>query len=358
MVAVDRDDSATWYEAYAPGEEGEQRMLQRLAMESEGIEDDGDGSDEEEEEIEELVDDEPMRVTGRLFVGSIDAARNANALKRLCIRGVMSLLGKGEEKDAISTSPVPLDDDYAKLQITRKTIEMEDSADGELLLRLPEILDALAELLKLAQRDDTNVLVHCIAGRSRSVSVLVARMIADNPKQQSVQDAVDEIRIIRPWIEINPHFIRDLHLFHAALISTDGASLSHEQVSMLHNRPFPRLDFGANLVDGILQGSKTITMRLLSDITDDHNSDLGDIYTYGLVAATAQSDHDSPRARFAFLRIDQIETTELCAIDAATLHRSGFDTVEEVLKVLQQFYPNVTVTTPLLMIHFRSLGFS
>ncbi|KAF4319127.1 hypothetical protein BBO99_00006123 [Phytophthora kernoviae] len=187
MVAMDQDGTATWYEAYVSGEEGDQRMLQRLAVENERMEDDGGEEEEvyeEEVEIEEMVDDEPMHVTGRLFLGSIDAARNVS--------------------------------------------------------------------------------------------------------------------------------------------------------------------------------SKTITMRLLSDISDDYNSDLRDIFTYSLVAATtsSQGDRDSPRSRFAYLRIDQIKTKELCAIDVATLHKSGFNSIEEVLTVLQQFYPDVTMTTPLLMLHFRCLSAS
>ncbi|RLN92516.1 hypothetical protein BBJ28_00011335 [Nothophytophthora sp. Chile5] len=179
-------------------------------------------------------------------------------------------------------------------------------------------------------------------------------MIACDPKVQSVQDAVDRIRIVRPWIEINPHFMRDLHLFHAILVSADAASLSKEQQLVLRNRSFPRLDFGANLVDGILQGAKTITMRLLSDVEDDHNSDLGSIFPYSLVAATSNSASlDGERETFAYLRIDQCDTTELEAIDATTLRKSGFESIDDVLSVLQQFYPTVTTTTPLLMLHFQ-----
>ncbi|RLN93800.1 hypothetical protein BBJ28_00001236 [Nothophytophthora sp. Chile5] len=181
-------------------------------------------------------------------------------------------------------------------------------------------------------------------------------MIASDPKVQSVQDAVDRIRIVRPWIEINPHFMRDLHLFRAILVSADAASLSKEQQLALNYRSFPRLDFGANLVNGILQGTKTITMRLLSDVEDDHNSDLGSIFPYSLVAATSNSaslDGELESARFAYLRIDQCDTKELEAIDPTTLRKSGFESTNDVLSVLQQFYPTVTTTTPLIMFHFQ-----
>lgn len=82
MAAADRD----WYEAYASGEEA-----------ARGLQDGEEGYEEEYEEveIEEMTDDEPMHITGRLFLGSIDAARNIAALKRQRIGAALALLGKG-----------------------------------------------------------------------------------------------------------------------------------------------------------------------------------------------------------------------------------------------------------------------
>ena len=125
---------------------------------------------------------------------------------------------------------------------------------------------------------------------------------------------------------------------------------------LLTDRSCPRLDFGANLVDMILRGTKAITMRLLSDVKGDRNSDLGAIFSHSVVIATTATTAGSPtRLRFAYLRIDRIETQELSALDQATLRKSGFDSTEETLAVLKQFYPNVTATTPLLIVHFYNL---
>ncbi|CAI5736883.1 unnamed protein product [Peronospora destructor] len=156
-----------------------------------------------------------------------------------------------------------------------------------------------------------NVLVHCIAGRSRSASVLAAWMLVSEPKLQSAQDVVNQIRIIRPWIEINAHFMHDLDLFRAVLGSTNRATLSAEMAVLLTDRSFPRLDFGANLVDGIVKGTKTITMRHLSVLCGYSN--------------------DS----------EYIKTS--------------FDSIDEVLAVLTQYYPNVATATSLLMLHFHYL---
>ncbi|KAL4118312.1 hypothetical protein KRP22_012780 [Phytophthora ramorum] len=345
MAAAD-SSSTTWYEAYASGDEGRR------------VDGEVDGEEEYEEvEVEEMTDDEPMHITGRLFLGSIDAARNISALKRLRIGAALALLGKGEEGAAVPSHTSTVAEVYAELQIARKIVEIEDSKDGDLLRRLPRILAALKKLVEKVEQESKSVLVHCIAGRSRSAAVVAAWMLVNSSERQSVQDCVDQIRIIRPWIEINPHFIRDLHLFQAILASTHGALLSSEKTALLKDRSFPRLDFGANLVEGVLQGTKTITMRLLPDVESDHNSDLKDIYLFSLVAATTSSTDDtSMRPQFAYLRIDQIETKELSGIDDTTLHKSGFASTDEVMAVLKQFYPNVTATTPLLMLHFHCLS--
>lgn len=114
--------------------------------------------------------------------------------------------------------------------------------------------------------------------------------------------------------------MRDLHLFHFALNLPNRTSLDTENVALLKDRVLPRLDFGPNLVQSILLGTKTITMRLLSGIEGDTNSDLDSIFPYSIVTATTtDSADDSPsRAQFAYLQIDKIETHELGAMNEFT----------------------------------------
>lgn len=144
MAAADRDGAATWYEAYASGDEVDRRLQQR---QDGGDEEEEEYEEEEEVEIEELADDEPMHISGRLFLGSIDAARNVAALKRLRIGDALALLGKGEEDAAVSSHSSAVAEEYAELQITRTIVEIEDSKDGDLLRRLPGILAALRKLV-------------------------------------------------------------------------------------------------------------------------------------------------------------------------------------------------------------------
>ena len=128
---------------------------------------------------------------------------------------------------------------------------------------------------------------------------------------------------------------------------------------LLRDRSFPRLDFGANVVDGIVHGTKTITMRLVADIKEDDHSDLGDMFPYSIVTATTATacTTSPPRRRpFAYLLIDEIGCQDLRTIDAATLRKTGFDSLDKVLAVLKQYYPTVTPATSLLLLHFHVLG--
>jgi hypothetical protein len=163
-------------------------------------------------------------------------------------------------------------------------------------------------------------------------------------------------RVVRPWIEMNARFVQDLLRFRA-LLTADAASAGSTLADVdWRARDLPRLDFDASLVDNILSGRKLVTMRLESDVQDDGNSDLARIFSWSAVAATTgDAASDRSRRRFALLRVDRIETRALRETDVATLTKSGFRTADEVLVVLQRFYPRVSMDTPLRMLHFQFL---
>lgn len=94
--------------------------------------------EEEEFEVEEALDDEPMHVAGRVFLGSVDAANNAPALRRARIGRVLSLLGAGDERLAVHTDDA---------DVLRTTLLLEDALDEDLLAKLPAILDTLRRVM-------------------------------------------------------------------------------------------------------------------------------------------------------------------------------------------------------------------
>lgn len=127
----------------------------------------------------------------------------------------------------------------------------------------------------------------------------------------------------------------------------------------------PRVDFGASLADDILSGTKRVTMRLLSDATEDLNSDLKRLYEFSLVVATTETPalgpNEDPKSRssrtpFALLRILRVETSSVSALTQEAIQFStGLTTQTQLLALLQQFYPHVTVETPLMMVYFDCL---
>lgn len=95
-------------------------------------------ADEDEYELDELVDDQPMRMSERLFIGSIDAAHNTAALRHARIGFVLALLG--------ATDAPQHQCEREDTSIETVTVRIEDSLDEDLFLRLPELLHVLNQL--------------------------------------------------------------------------------------------------------------------------------------------------------------------------------------------------------------------
>ncbi|DBA00681.1 TPA: hypothetical protein N0F65_003610 [Lagenidium giganteum] len=107
-----------------------------------------DGDEEEDFEVEDAVDNEPMHVVEKLYLGSIDAAMNTAALTRCRIAHVLALLGATDAQDCAvvptgdgDSSAAPVGG--ADVCIKRTQIAMEDSHEEPLLLRLPSVLEQL-----------------------------------------------------------------------------------------------------------------------------------------------------------------------------------------------------------------------
>jgi hypothetical protein len=169
--------------------------------------------------------------------------------------------------------------------------------------------------------------------------------------------------MVRPWIEINDRFRRDLDLFSHVVRyhkqSESPASVGWTAVLTSHHFALlPRLDFGSSLVADILAHDKTVTMRLLSDVENDPNSDLHRVLQHSTVVATTASGQDGTnRDSFAFLRIDRVDTgITLALMTPEMVVKTGSTSKDHVLSVLQTFYPDVTLQTPLLVLSFTCIG--
>lgn len=147
------------------------------------------GDEEEECEVEEVVDDVPMHISQRVFLGSIDAARNVDALRKARIGFTLALLGAEDERVATEiATTVGGGGDIGSMDaadIKRQEFAIEDALEEDLFGKLPALLATLTEIMcvcslahygaiyadsvfllrqyhcsRAAEREDKNVLVH------------------------------------------------------------------------------------------------------------------------------------------------------------------------------------------------------
>ncbi|CAO2165012.1 unnamed protein product, partial [Urochloa humidicola] len=143
------------------------------------------------------ADNTPCPIEQGLYLGSVGAALNKDALKSLNITHILIV--------ARSLSPAfPAEFNYKK-------IEVLDSPDTDLLKHFDECFSFIDEAIS----SGGNVLVHCFVGRSRSVTIVVAYLMKKH--QMSLESALSLVRSKRPQVAPNEGFISQLENFEKSL---------------------------------------------------------------------------------------------------------------------------------------------
>lgn len=94
-------------------------------------------------------------------------------------------------------------------KITRLYIALDDNASQNLKPVLLPFANFLKSYLAITAASNSNVLVHCVLGRSRSVALVAGYMMFSRDDQQRnrmLADVMDEIRKVRAIAEVNPVF--------------------------------------------------------------------------------------------------------------------------------------------------------
>ncbi|PCH39447.1 hypothetical protein WOLCODRAFT_85674 [Wolfiporia cocos MD-104 SS10] len=92
----------------------------------------------------------------------------------------------------------------------RHQIDLDDTEDADILGHLVSAISFIeAELEK-----ERGVLVHCQAGVSRSATIVAAYLMY--AQHIDVETAMGMIRNVRPYVQPNPGFLRQLEVFHEA----------------------------------------------------------------------------------------------------------------------------------------------
>ncbi|KAJ4968920.1 hypothetical protein NE237_015621 [Protea cynaroides] len=152
-------------------------------------------------------DNVPCKIEEGLFLGSVGAASNKNALKSLNITHILTVANLS----ALDWSTHPNDFIY-------KTINVADREDTDIAQYFDECLDFIDEAKGLGG----GVLVHCFVGRSRSVTVVVAYLM--KKYHMSLSQAMEHVRSKRPQAAPNSGFMLQLQNFEKSLQEDKGVA--------------------------------------------------------------------------------------------------------------------------------------
>lgn len=131
----------------------------------------------------------PDYIIDNIYLGSQKAGVDMNKLLKLDI-GYVLILGKGMKGNFD--------------QITYKIMQIDDSLEQNISSIIGEALDFISE----SQRNNCNVLIHCVSGISRSASIVIAYMM--DKYKLNYDQAFTHVKSKRDIIRPNTNFVRQL----------------------------------------------------------------------------------------------------------------------------------------------------
>lgn len=141
----------------------------------------------------------PVEILPGLFLGNASHSEDSNALQKYNIRYVLNvtpdLPNVFEGTEGIQ---------YLKIPIT-------DTHSQDLATHFPVAIRFIDD----ARRKGSAVLVHCLAGVSRSVTVTLAYLM--HARSLCLNDAFSLVRARKPDVSPNFHFMQQLHSFESQL---------------------------------------------------------------------------------------------------------------------------------------------
>ncbi|KAF3455742.1 hypothetical protein FNV43_RR00384 [Rhamnella rubrinervis] len=142
-------------------------------------------------------DNVPCQIEEGLFLGSVGASNNKDALKALNVTHILTV--------AKSLRPACPND------FVYKVIDVLDREDENIKQYFEECFDFIDE----AKRAHGGVLVHCFMGRSRSVTIIVAYLMRKHG--MSLSQALEHVKSRRKLAAPNAGFISELEDYEKSL---------------------------------------------------------------------------------------------------------------------------------------------
>ncbi|KAI3727096.1 hypothetical protein L1987_66905 [Smallanthus sonchifolius] len=144
----------------------------------------------------DIKDDIPSQIEEGLYLGSLEAANNKSHLQSLNITHILTVA---------SSFPPAYPHDF-----TYKTFDVYDRGD----VNIAEFFDGCFRFINEAKRTG-RVLVHCFAGRSRSVTIVVAYLMKTHGMSSS--EALNLVKSKRSVAAPNAGFILQLQSYEKSL---------------------------------------------------------------------------------------------------------------------------------------------
>lgn len=139
-----------------------------------------------------------FEITPRLFLGTYYASLDKSLLKKHGIGFIVNVSNGG--KDSITS------DLYKQLNIDEFKSDIDDDNQSDIISACSACFE------QMVKYPDKNILVHCFAGVSRSVSILIYYLVMTK-QSKSVIDALKKIQSIRKEALPNKGFMDKLEKY-------------------------------------------------------------------------------------------------------------------------------------------------
>ena len=176
----------------------------------------------------------PHRILPYLYIGDYLSMSNPIVYDYLGVKRVVNL--------AALPNRIPRDG----VKVLR--IDVADTKDTDISVHFEQCLDFIEE----GHRAGESILINCGAGISRSGAVLLAYLMGR--AGMTLRDAYIHARGIRPIVQPNASFVRQLIRYEAKLFGHNSVQIAHEFISFsgLHDLIRREMELGGQAIDSSL----------------------------------------------------------------------------------------------------------
>ena len=143
------------------------------------------------------------QITDSIWVGSLMALSGPKTMQKYNITHVLSVLDINAAGYGVERFEKPIKDNFKHLYL-----EIQDTEEEDIMQFFPQTNDFIDDAIA----NGGSVLVHCIAGISRSATCACPHIMRQN--KWTVQQTVDFVRTKRPIANPNPSFLEQLEVYY------------------------------------------------------------------------------------------------------------------------------------------------